>query len=127
MRSNLPKEDLFLGKSISRFPNHVMRKHIDSGNNGHLFYAFDASTNSELAFKIVPVDNLQRNPDHQYAYLNEAKKANLLMHPAVVGCVDVVPYAGPCSSSEEIGECVVFVYQYVKGMNLRAYMRVHPD
>jgi serine/threonine protein kinase len=49
----------------------------------------------------------------------------LLMHPAVVGCVDVVPYAGPCSSSEEIGECVVFVYHYVKGMNLRAYMKEH--
>ena len=55
MRSNLPKADLFLGKSISRFPNHVMRKHIDSGNNGHLFYAFDASTNSELAFKMALV------------------------------------------------------------------------
>jgi len=53
MRSNLPPKDLFLGKSISRFPNHVMRKHIDSGNNGHLSHAFDASTNSELAFKRV--------------------------------------------------------------------------
>ena len=103
MRSNLPKADLFLGKSISRFPNHVMQKHVDSGNNGHLFYAFDASTNSELAFKIVPVDNLPRNSDDQYAYLNEAKKANLLAHSSVVRCVDVVPYDGPCSGSEEIG------------------------
>jgi hypothetical protein len=68
MRSNLPKAELFLGKSISRFPNHVMQKHVASGNNGHLFYAFDASTNSELAFKIVPVDNLPRNIDDQYAY-----------------------------------------------------------
>ena len=75
MRRNLPKVELFLGKSISRFPNHVMREHIDSGNNGHLFYAFDASTNSELAFKIVPVDNLPRNSDDQYAYLNEPKKS----------------------------------------------------
>jgi hypothetical protein len=125
MRRNLPKVELFLGKSISRFPNHVMREHIDSGNNGHLFYAFDASTNSELAFKIVPVDNLPRNSDDQYAYLNEAKKANLLVHPAVVRCVDVVPYDGPCSGSEEIGECVVFVYHYVKGKNLRAYMKEH--
>jgi serine/threonine protein kinase len=125
MRRNLPKVGLFLGKSISRFPNHVMREHVDSGNNGHLFYAFDASTNSELAFKIVPVDNLPRNSDDQYAYLNEAKKANLLVHPAVVRCVDVVPYDGPCSGSEAIGECVVFVYHYVQGINLRAYMKEH--
>ncbi len=125
MRSNLPKADLFLGKSISRFPNHVMQKHVASGNNGHLFQAFDASTNSELAFKIVPVDNLPRNSDDQDAYLNEAKKANLLEHPSVVRCVDVVPYAGPCSGSEAMGECVVFVYHYVKGMNLRAYMKEH--
>jgi len=89
MRSNLPKADLFLGKTISRFPNYVIREHVDSGNNGHLFRAFDASTNGELAFKIVPVDNLPRNSDDQYAYLNEAKKANLLVHPAVVQCVDV--------------------------------------
>ena len=78
MRSNLPPNDLFLGKTISRFPKYVMQKHIASGNNGHLFYAFDASTNSELAFKIVPVDNLPRNSDDQDAYLNEAKKANLI-------------------------------------------------
>jgi serine/threonine protein kinase len=123
MRRNLPKAALFLGKSISRFPNHVMQKHVASGNNGHLFYAFDASTNSELAFKIVPVDNLPRNVDDQYTYLNEAKKANMLMHPSVVQCVDVVPYAGPCSGSEAIGECVVFVYHYVQGINLRAYMK----
>ena len=125
MRSNLPPKDLFLGKTISRFPKHVMQKHVASGNNGHLFYAFDESTNSELAFKIVPVDNLPRNSDDQDAYLNEAKKANLLEHPSVVQCVDVVPYVGPCSGSEEIGECVVFVYHYVKGKNLRAYMKEH--
>jgi serine/threonine protein kinase len=125
MRRNLPKAELFLGKSINRFPNHVLQKHVASGNNGHLFYAFDASTNSELAFKIVPVDNLPHNPDDQYTYLNEAKKANLLMHPAVVRCVDVVPYTGSSSGSEAIGECVVFVYHYVQGKDLRAYMREH--
>jgi hypothetical protein len=100
MRSNLPKAELFLGKSISRFPNHVMRKHIDSGNNGHLFHAFDASTHSELAFKIVPVDNLPRNSDDQYAYLNEAKKANLLVHPAVVRGHDP-NFRPPCETRGE--------------------------
>jgi len=53
MRSNLPPKDLFLGKTISRFPKHVLQKHVASGNNNYLFYAFDALANSELAFKRV--------------------------------------------------------------------------
>lgn len=118
MRSNLPKADLFLGKSISQFPHHVIQEYVGSGNNSHVFRAFNASTNSELAFKMVPVGNLLRYSDNQYAYLNEAIKANQLEHPSVVRCVDVVQYSG----SEEIGECVVFVYHfvyhYVKGKNL---------
>src|SRR5262249_55316197 len=73
----------------------------------------------------VPVNNLPHNSDDQHAYLNEAKKANSLEHRSVVQCVNVVPYSGPCSGSEEIGECVVFVYDYVKGKNLRAYMKEH--
>jgi hypothetical protein len=78
----------------------LIQEHIDSGNNGHLFRAFDASTNSALACKIVPVDNLPHNSDDQDAYLNEAKQANLLDHSSVVRCVNVVPYAGPCSGSK---------------------------
>ena len=52
MRSNLPKAELFLGKSISQFPHYVIQEYVDSGNNGHLFRAFNTSTKSELAFKI---------------------------------------------------------------------------
>ena len=56
MRKNLPPIDLFIGKRI--YQNHVIKEHIASGNNGHLFRAFDSSTGSNLAIKIVPVQNI---------------------------------------------------------------------
>ena len=121
MRRNLPPIGLFLGKRIERFPNHVIEEYIDSGNNGHLFRAFEASTGSNLAFKFVPVENLPEENGEQQAYLNEAKKANQLDHPSVVKYIDVFPYNGP---KKEI-KCVVFVSNYIKGQNLKDYMRKH--
>ncbi len=115
MRKNLPPIELFLGKTIERFPNHVIQEHIGSGNNGHLFRAFDQSTASKLAFKVVPLDNLPEDENN----LNEAKKANLLEHASVIECIDVVPYR--CSDVSI--KCVVFVCKYVEGKNLRDYMQ----
>ena len=121
MRRNLPPEELFLGKTIDRFPNHVIQEHIASGNNGHLFRAFDSSTEGNLAFKIVPFDNLPDDKDEQQTYLTEAKKANVLQHSSVINYIDVVPYFDSNSSLK----CVVFVCDYVEGKNLREYMKQH--
>ena len=119
MRKNLPPIELLLelllGKTIEQFPNHVIQEHIGSGNNGHLFRAFDQLTASNLAFKFVPLDNLPEDENN----LNEAKKANLLEHPSVIDYIDVVPYRGSNVSIK----CVVFVCKYVEGKNLRDYMQ----
>ena len=111
MRRNLPPKELFLGKTIPQFPKHKILEYIDSGANGHLFRAFDESTNSNLAFKIIPAGNLKSN------YLEEASKANSLQHSSVVSCHGVIEYSTP-----EI-PCVIFIYDYVKGKNLRDYIR----
>ena len=84
MRQFLPPIESFLGKSIRRFPDYVIEEHIDSGNNGHLFRAFNQKTDGNLAFKVVPVENLPEDDGEQQVYLNEAKKANQLDHPSVV-------------------------------------------
>ena len=111
MRKHLPKKELFLGKTIPQFPGYEILEHIASGSNGHLFRAFDKSINSTLAFKIIPVDNLQ--PDH----LEEARKANRLENSSVVSCHSVIEY------SFTNVPCVIFIYDYVKGKNLRDYIR----
>ena len=119
MRKNLPSVDLFLGKTIRRFPDYVIAEHVASGNNGHLFRAFDQKTEGNLAFKVVPVENLPSDRGEQQVYLNEAKKANLLEHPAVVRYIDVFP-------NEEPGipvPCVFFVRDYIKGQSLKDYIK----
>ena len=111
MRENLPPVELFLGKTIPQFPEHEIIEHISSGSNGHVFRAYRESTNSNLAFKVIPVNNL--SPKH----LDEAKKANSLENSAVVRCHDVVEYPDPKV------RCVVFICDYVKGKNLEDYIR----
>ncbi len=119
MRSRLPPTKPFLGKKIDGYPNHVIQNLVGSGHNGHVFRAFDESTESKLAFKVVPFNNLAVDKDQQQVYLNEAKKANVLQHPAVVKYHNVVPYLVPDTSIK----CVVFVCDYVEGKNLRDYIR----
>ena len=121
MRKNLPPIDLFIGKNIERFPNYVIQEHIASGNNGHLFRAFDPSTENNLAFKVVPVRNLPEDEGEQQVYLNEAKKANQLDHQSVVNYIDVFPYNEP----ETQIKCVFFVCSFIKGQDLKEYMRQH--
>ena len=117
MRKNLPSKEHFIGKTIKRYPNHVIQDYVASGANGHLFQAFDRSTGSTLAFKVVPLGNLASVAGNRQ-YLEEAKKANLLEHPSVVRYHDVVDYSDP-----EAGiECVVFICDYVNGKSLAAYL-----
>ena len=123
MRKNLPPINLFIGKSIDRFPNYEIKEYIASGNNGHMFRAFDQSTENNFAFKVVPVENLPEDDGAQQAYLNEAKKANQLDHQSVVQYFDVFPYDVP----ETETKCVIFVCNYINGQNLRDYMKKRRD
>ena len=115
MRSNLPSPDLFLGKDLSGFSGYVIDKYIDSGNNGHMYRAYNSTTGSQLAFKIVPIENVFSNENDNY--LEEARKANRLEHPSVVRYIHVDRYniAGV--------DCVVFVCDYVQGESLRRFVK----
>ena len=116
MRKNLPPKEQFIGKIIEQIPNYVIRDYIASGNNGHLYRAFNETASSELAFKIVPVSNLISESE-EAVYLEEARKANLLENRSVVRYHDVIAY------SDNKLRYVIFVCDYVKGTNLRDYIK----
>lgn len=121
MRRNLPPTDVFIGMTFDNFPRYKIMEHVDSGYNGHLYRAYDSETENNLAFKIVPVENLPEDRGEQQAYLNEAKKANQLEHPSVISCIDVFPY----DDNEPPQKYVVFVSTFVKGQSLKEYIRTH--
>ena len=107
---------------MERFPDYEIQEHIDSGNNGHLFRGYNARTESSLAFKVVPIQNVP-DSEEMGSYLEEARKANRLEHPSVVRYHDVFTY-----TNKEIGfDGVIFVCDYVRGRSLRTYMKESND
>ena len=115
MRANLPDKNIFLGEKIPEYPGYIIEDYVDSGNNGHLYRAYNNSTRAELAFKIVPKSNLPVESNE--LYLEEARRANQLEHPSVVRYIHVGQY-----TFSEI-DCVVFVCDYVRGQSLRTYIK----
>lgn len=118
MRARLPNHRIFLGFSIPEYPGYTIAELISSGHNGHVFRAYNESTESQLAFKIVPTANLPYADDERN--LNEAKKANLLQHPCVVRYHDYIKWRHSENSYW------VFVCDYVNGPDLRTYVRERP-
>ena len=116
MRRNLPSKEKFLGKTIEGIPDYVITDYVASGFNGRLYRAVNESTNNQWAFKIVPISNLVPT-DKRDEYLEEAKKANTLENRSVVRYHRVVRH------SDAESEYVVFACDYVKGQNLRDYVR----
>ena len=122
MRRYLPPVESFIGMTMERFPDHQIAAHIDSGNNGHLFRAYNPRTESNLAFKVVPIENMPDSEELE-SYLDEARKANRLEHSSVVRYHEVFTYA-----NDEIGfSGVIFVCDYVRGSSLRTYMKESKD
>ena len=118
MRKNLPSTTSYLGRSFARLPGYTIQEYISSGSNGRLFRAFNEITNNSLAFKIVPAANLPEQSEARDSYLLEAKNANQLDHPSVIRCLDVFSHADP----EGRGQNVIFVFDYVHGMDLKKYI-----
>lgn len=119
MRKNLPSKDSYLGITFSRFPDYKIEEYVASGSNGHLFRAFNPVTDNNLAFKIVPAANLPEQEGDRDAYLLEARNANQLEHPSVIRCLDVFPHVDPSGK----GQNVVFVFDYVNGVDLNKYVK----
>ena len=123
MRRNLPSKTSYIGRKFDRFPDYTIQTYVGSGANGRLFRAFNEATRNDLAFKIVPSANLPEGGHDRNAYLLEAKAANQLEHPSVIRCLDVFPDTDP----DGAGQNVIFVFDYVNGMDLSKYIKGTPE
>ncbi|NKC12777.1 MAG: hypothetical protein GKR94_11425 [Gammaproteobacteria bacterium] len=125
VRANLPPVDPFLGKRLSRYPEHPIVDHLGSGNNGHVFRACDSTIGSDIALKFVPVENLKDNLEED-EYRLEARLPNTIRHPSVVKYTRAFRWTVPDDwNAPEIGgrEFVVFECEYVDGKSLREFAK----
>lgn len=118
MRRNLPPKENFLNRTIPELPSYVIVEHIDSGANGHVFRAYSEAMEHSLACKVVPVTNLVTDAE-KTQYLAEARRANVLDHPAVIKYFNVFDYHDKQSNIP----CVVFAGNFVDGPSLQRYLR----
>ena len=119
MRKNLPSKASYMGITFKEVPDYVIQEHVAAGSNGRLFRAFNAMIDNNLAFKIVSAANLPERDEDKDAYLLEAKNANQLEHPSVIRCSNVFSHTDP----EGAGQNVVFVFDYVNGVDLNRYVK----
>ena len=118
MRKHLPPKDFLIGKRMPGFENHEIKELIGSGANGRVFRGHEYSTDSSLAFKVIPFENLSVNEE---SFLTEARKSNQIDHQSVLKCITAFKY------SEKKVHTLILVYKYVNGNNLRDYVRKSPD
>ena len=117
MRRNLPPKENFIGRVIPEFSEYVIKEHVASGANGHVFRAHSETLRRSLAFKVVPVANLVTD-DEKMQYMEEAWRANVLEHESVVNYLRVLDYDDEKSNIP----CVIFVCDYVDGPSLNRYL-----
>ena len=119
MRRHLPERDHFLRMRFPFFSNHEIVEHLGSGAIGRVYRAHAERFDGDLAFKFVPAENLPADPEQRDVYLEEAKKANVLVSQCVVPYVDVQPWDDP----ELNRSFVVFICQYVSGLSFERFIK----
>ena len=118
MRKNLPPIANFLNRAFPELPGYVIKEHVDSGANGHVFRAYSATLEISLACKVVPVANLVTEAE-KTQYLAEARRANVLAHPSVIHYMHVFDYLDENSNTQ----CVIFAGDFVNGPSLERYIK----
>ena len=124
MRKYLPEPNLFIGKRLERYPEHVILRLQGSGNNGHVFLAEDSNINSQIALKFIPLENL-RDGARLTEYQLEARIPNQLRHPSVVRYMRAFPWNAPAdweTSGLEGREFVVFECEFIDGPSLKTFI-----
>ena len=117
MRKNRPPKENYIGMTIPAFPTYVIAEHVASGANGHLFRAYSEVEKNSLAFKFVPIDNLETKDKDQY--LQEAQRPNILSSSPVVKHIRVVD----CTVEGPNIPYIIFVCEYVNGKSLEQYLQ----
>lgn len=96
-----------------QIPAYEFLEFIDRGGMGAVYRARQRSLNRIVAVKLLPV-SLRNRRVFAERFAREAKALALLNHPNIVSVYD---------SGEASGGCLYYAMEYVKGTNLRRFMK----
>src|SRR3990170_864532 len=96
-----------------QIPSYEFLEFIDRGGMGAVYRARQRSLNRIVAVKLLPV-SLRNRRVFAERFSREAKALALLNHPNIVSVYD---------SGEATGGCLFYAMEYVKGTNLRRFMK----
>lgn len=120
MKKNLPDINYFIGRDIPGLENIKVQQHIDSGQYGHVFKAYNSDLNKYFACKVIPFTNLniESNSDE---WKVEAQHANILESSVVVRC----QFSSKWIDKENDIECIVLCFDFIDGVSLRKYIEAN--
>ncbi len=121
MQKNLPDKEFFIGKPLPGMKHYVIKEHIGSGHNAHVFRAHSDALNQDLACKIIPKTNLLKNNLARDEWFIEAQKANGLRNTMVVKCSHHSLWEDDTTGID----CFVLCYDYVNGKNLDDHIKLN--
>jgi serine/threonine protein kinase len=96
-----------------QIPSYEFLEFIDRGGMGAVYRAKQRSLNRIVAVKLLPI-SLRNRRVFAERFAREARALALLNHPNIVSVYD---------SGEASGGCLYYAMEYVKGTNLRRFMK----
>jgi serine/threonine protein kinase len=116
MKQYLPPAEKFLGHPVPVLPAYRIVEKRASGANAHVFRAHSDDYDSDLACKVIPVENISGDN-----WLEELRKPNRLRSPGIVRCIDAAQW-----QDKALGiNCFLICSEYVPAHSLKEYISHH--
>lgn len=128
MRANLPDASYFLNKIVPGTPDTLISEKFASGQDAHLFRAFSESLQRELAVKIIPEANLEKDDSGNPIWRQQIEKPNSLRSSTVVKVDQILEWPNvPIKGTDNSALCVILVSEFINGLNLRDFIKKRRD
>jgi hypothetical protein len=108
-KASLPCPDIFIDQIVPGFPSYRIAELTGSGANGHVFRAHSEDNASDIACKIIPIQNASE--EH---WRDELRRPNQVRSTGIVHCIE--------ASLWTEFRCILICSDYVPGRSLKYYL-----
>lgn len=119
MHANLPDASWFIGRHLPDRTDIVIKEHVKSGNDGHVFKAHSDLLGRDWACKVIPRSNLVVGLDGKEVWRSEVLKANSLTNTAVVKFEQQIE---AWKDEQAKVDCIALISEFVEGSDLKDFI-----